>query len=196
VIAIAPAAKSDFFSGDRVLLRGKWLPLKRHGFARTVISGIVNIVYDTLSLRERPMHLLQQYRAAQLAGLKKFYLEAPHTPHPVNTKTLGDFFSETKNQKKLNKNIKHRFRHMSQFVAHPLANYLEIVKGNYEHLPNEDYLTIVFNEQDRITPRLQVSLLRSGNYKFLCLQNLERAEEDTRLAIEDLLDNVILRNQP
>lgn len=193
-IAISPMSECDFFVGERVVLRGKWMPLKKYGRIRSLISGIANMVYRTLSLRERSMHILRQYRAAYLAGLDGRYIEAPHVPHPVNTQTLTNFFSSDDNLRKLRANISYRFRNLNQFVCHPLANYIEIVRGNFKLPDKVDYLTIVFSNQGDRVSEGKIDLLGNREYKLLCIQNLEKAQPQDRAKVERFLDDVIFND--
>lgn len=190
VMAINHISEEDFFIGPKVVLRGTWMPFKNYGLYRTLLSGIMNKIYEKLSLRERPMHLLAQYRAAALAGLRGTYFEAAHAPHPVNTETLKSYFK--KNPEIFRKNIQPKFRHLNQFVTHPLANSLEIKERNYVICQDNDYYCMGFSNVDEDDQKNQVNNLINGSYKFLCLQSIEYAAPDVMSNVLDFLNKKIL----
>ena len=187
VIALQPIQKTDFFCGRKLVLRGRWQPLKKHGTARIIISALLNHIYSALNLRERAMSTLPQYKAAELAGLSKLYIKAPHVPHPVITRTLIDFFHE--NPDLFEENIKHAFRSMKQFVTQPLAASLEISKGNFILSEEEDYIMIRFSREEMVCEDLKQ--LITGNYKFVCLQGLDCASMEARNEITEFLEDRI-----
>jgi hypothetical protein len=185
-IPINRSHPSDFYDGDRVVIRGHWERLEHYGPISTIGAAAALQVLDRISKKERSAHLLAQMRAARMAGFTHKYFSAAHAPHPIHTDTLKAFFS--KNEDILIENIRHKFRSIDQFVTHPLAHHLEAAKDNVVTHDELDHLTLDFGKKDDVLQKL--SLLQSPNIKFLCLQSLQLAKRDVKTRVLDFLDGM------
>lgn len=107
---INPTKPDDFFKDGLPILRGKWLKFDR------------DIFYKKFK-KQRKAHKFYQQNAADLVDSKK-YFKFFHTPHPLRKSTFENFFAAHENI--FIENIKHKFRHPSQFTPHGLANHIEI----------------------------------------------------------------------
>lgn len=166
-----PVEKDDFFSNERVVLRGRWNLIRNFGPLRMKINAVLNNIARKVLGITRSMHLLQQIKSAQLAGFEKKYFRSPHVPHPVRRTALSSFFDE--NPDVLSANIQYKFRSTDQFSAIFLANHLEIA-NNSAILRNANELVMINGEVDfGVTFRLKMNRLLKKKAKFLCLQAAE-----------------------
>jgi hypothetical protein len=180
VIVLRPTPPEEFFAANGPVLRGEWRPLPRFGRLRTLLSSIANHVAAWRGV-VRSTAVLAKYRAAQAAGFRDRYLDAPHVPHPLRRATLGGFFDAHPDL--FAKNIRYRFRDMDQFVPCPLANHLEIAAGTWVHSPAHDYLLVCFNRDTPETIEAGIAALEAGGCRFLCLQGFERATPAQRARV-------------
>ena len=89
-----PVEPEDFFSGEKVVLRGKWKKVRQYGKFRLKLNEWVNLAFKKILGINRTMNLLMQIKSAQLAGFYESYYKSPHVPHPVRKKTLAQFFNK------------------------------------------------------------------------------------------------------
>lgn len=101
---------SDFFDEGVPVLRGKWLKFNED-------------IYYKRFKKPKAGHKTIQQNAARLIGFKKYY-NFKHTPHPLRKSTFENYFNA--NPDVFIENIKHKFRHKTQFTPQGLANHLEI----------------------------------------------------------------------
>ncbi len=181
-------SKDNFFIKNHVVLRGKWQKIERFGLIRKIITAIFNHVAILAGI-VRPMAVLAQYRAAQLAGFKDKALIAAHTPYPIRKSTLVNFFS--KNKELLEKNITYNFRNMKQFVPMPLANHLEIKASQAIISGEKDYLLICLNRQSEKQIKSSISQAKTRPPRFLCVQGLETATPNIRSEINGILQTAL-----
>ncbi len=187
-IAIEPSSTDDFFRDDKMVIRGEWRKLHNHGAVRSTISGIANRLYSLLGLRDRPMFLLHEVRAANLAGLGSRYVAIPHVPQAAIRSTLEAFFADR--PELFIHNVKFRFRSMQQFGTLPLAAYLEVARGNYILNTSDDHLTVDFSLGKDVADALNKLLM--GGHRFLCLQNFEKADVQSQKRIREFLEKRIM----
>lgn len=185
VFVLRDTGPEEFFEKDGVVLRGEWRALKTFGRMRTLISSLANHVALRLFGVVRSVAVLAQIRAAQLAGMKGRFLEAPHVPFPIRRDTLADFFA--RHPAVFEKNIGFRFRDMEQFVTAPLAQHLEIAAGRFRHSQAKDYVLICFNRDSAEAIERKISEVESSAPRFLCLQGLERATPSQRSRLHAVL---------
>lgn len=101
---------TDFFKNGLPILRGKWLRFDK------------DILYKKFK-KIKFGHKAAQQKAAQLIGFNKYY-NFRHTPHPLRKSTLENYFKV--NKEVFIENIKHKFRHKTQFTPQGLANHIEL----------------------------------------------------------------------
>lgn len=154
---------NTFFINGLPVLRGKWINFNE--------NILYKKIFNTKAKEKRISHRKSKEKAAKLAGFGKNY-SFHHTPHPLRKSTLENYFLENENILRLN--IKHRFRHIDQYVAQGLANHLEIKKGEYVE-KNELALTYIQSYGAfKVWKRLKKADYDSSKV-FMCAQSLETA---------------------
>jgi hypothetical protein len=181
--------KEEFFTDDKVVLRGSWKPIRKYGSIRMALNNMVSYVAKHALGITRSMHLLLQIRSAELAGFSQQYFRAPHVPHPLRTDTLKSFFKD--NPSLFKDNIRYQFRNMDQFSAIHLANHLEIQTQKAVLKDTSD--TMMINGEMDLSFMVQKKLqqLESGKVTFVCLQGFENFGKKQRKAIEGSFGNVL-----
>lgn len=186
-IILKAVKEEDFFIKDKAVLKGQWQKIQNYGKIRLIISQILNSILKKTLKINRSMSLLQQMRAALLAGFSKNYFKSPHYPHPQLKNTIKNFYDE--NSDVLVKNIRHKFRNLDQHVAIFLSNHLEIKKNNAVLETDDDCLMICFNRDSPRSIKKKLNLLSTtNNVKFLCVQSLEEATDDHKQQLLEILD--------
>src|SRR5690606_29892682 len=90
------------------------------------------------------------------------------------------------------RNIKYPFRNLDQFVAHPLAHHLEAAMGTLVPHDGSDCITLSFgnsSDTEKNLPRLA-----NSTTKFICLQSLELATDNTKEAVLEFLNGRIMNS--
>lgn len=184
-IILKPVEVEDFFINEKVVLKGGWKKLQRFGKPRLFVSQILNYLLKKIFKINRSMSLLQQMKAAELAGFHKKYFKSPHYPHPQLKVTIDNFYAER--PEVLVQNIQYRFRNLDQHVAIFLSNHLEIKKNNAVLQTDDDCLMICFNRDSKKQIKDKISLLLNGNVKYLCIQSFEQASDEHRKSLINIL---------
>lgn len=183
LIPIAPSYPEDFFSNGKAVLRGKWKRLRHQGLALTLFHTVRLRILSRISKRDRSGHAQLQMRAAELAGVRRRYFSGAHAPYAIRKSTLSSFFA--KHPGVLENNIRFKFRDLAQFNPGALANHLEICAGTHVEHAGDDSITVHFGNAEEISGAL--SLMRASQVKFICLQSLGCAPEQTRRDVLDFL---------
>ncbi len=188
-----PLTPEDFFTESSVVIRGRWNRIIQYGPIRMKASDLLTWFARRFLGITRTMHLLLQMYSAKLAGCKKRYFRVPHVPHPVQTKTLQNFFEQ--NPDLFEQNIRYRIRNTAQFSAIFLAHHLEIMNENavLERANNQLMLN---GEMDR--PRSLRSKLRqleSGNIKFACLHAFDQFSKNEQSEIKKTINGMFEREE-
>lgn len=189
-IPISTSSPADFFENGKVVVRGRWEGYKNFGKFKSVLAATIIRGLSLVSKRPFSAHLLAQMRAARLAGFLDTYIHTFHAPHAIQRKTLDDFFKFKESI--LRAQIRHKFRHLDQFVPHPLAHHLEAAKNNHVIHNTCDYLTIDFDKPTEA--KLRLNSISKMEYKFVCIQSLEKAEESIRVELENFLNEKIFKD--
>ena len=182
-VILRPVSIEDFFINDKVFLRGSWKRIQKYGPTRLKVSQILNFGLSRVFGINRSMSLLQQMKAAELAGFERQYLKSPHCPHPQIKNTILEYYDSHPDV--LKSNIKYRFRNLSQHVAIFLSNHLEIAVNNAVVVSDEDCLMICFNRDRSWLIDRKISRIAdvSSNLKFLCIQSFEEASDDQKKSL-------------
>lgn len=185
-VVLDPVSPKEFFTDDGVVLKGEWKKMVRYNRCRIEVLKIFNLIVRWVLNINSSMSLLQQMKAAQLAGFNKYYLRYPHCPHPQRKSIIVEFY---KNNKSVYlDNIKYRFRNLAQHVAVFLSSNLEIVSGKAKIVDSSDCLMISFNRDLCSQISKKIKLVRdNGSIKYLCIQSLEEATEAQRNRLVDAL---------
>lgn len=186
-VILKPVNVEDFFIDDKVYLKGTWKKIQRFGPFRLKFSQTLNLILSSMFKINRSMSLLQQMKAAELAGFNRQYLKSPHYPHPQIKNTILKYYDDHPDI--LNKNIKYRFRNLNQHVAVFLSNHLEIANKNAVIGSDEDCLMICFNRESHRLINKKITLLANelNSLKFLCIQSLEEASPSQKELLLDAL---------
>lgn len=188
-----PVEPEDFFTDGKVVLRGKWKPIRKYGNVRIQMNRFLNFFTRNFLGVSNTMHLLQQNRSAQLAGMEQKYFRAPHVPHPIRKETLEQFFQMYPNT--FSENISYPFRDIRQFSVIFLANHLEI--RNRNAIFSEETGSLMINGELDLAGVVKKKLrkLREEQVSFLCLQSLEKVHMRERRNLEEIL-NERLNTEP
>ncbi len=188
---LRPTTPTDWFKQGRPVLRGKWC-----------LAPYFRIWYDNLRmvfirkilgrLDYEPRHSFQvtQWISAKMSGFGFRYFLAGHTPHPMKRDILIGFFGEHIDH--LLKNASSRFRHYYQFNIASLVYHLELKTGNSNFRK-----TVVAYMQPRKRGHNYVTKKRKlfekhNNIKFMCVQEMEACQEQTRNEIFGWLHQTII----
>lgn len=184
-ILTKPVQKEDFFTADRVVLRGKWNRISKFGPFRMKLNTLFSKLVRRLFGITRSMHLLFQIKSAKLAGFEQKYYRCPHVPHPVRRSTLSEFFD--KQPELLADNIRYKFRSTNQISAIYLANHLEIANGS-ALLKDADDLVMINGEYNLgFMFRIKINRILKKKVKFLCLQAVENLSKNQRKLLKKAL---------
>lgn len=167
---IEETSRHDFFDGDRIVLRGRWKPVKPGAikilrkFARQILDtgkiGRVKIVKDYVHIN-----------GASLAGFRDRYFETFHIPLPMKVSVQKEFYE--KHDDLLRDNIKYRFRNRNQFGPGVLFTHLEFKNGRVKVRNGDDTMIIIPRPGGLKDNRIKFNKIRvSGGIKFLCFQDL------------------------
>ncbi len=175
------AKVSDFFIAGKPVIRGQWDRFYEDKKMRTLYYKI----RDHLGKKKDvsfPGYKKAQQKSAKLLGLKK-YIKRGHTPVSLRKSTIAEFYE--KDSELLRNNVKHRFRHESQFIISALANHLEVLKGDF--ILTKDLKLTYFQSYKSLSvvkTKLKNFVVNKSKI-FMCFQNLEVAEGE-------ILDYILL----
>ncbi|MDT8400790.1 MAG: stealth family protein [Bacteroidales bacterium] len=181
----------DWFINNRPVLRGKWVPVPLPRILWTGIkTGIKRHLLGKKDYEPRASFHMGQWNSAHLASYRIRYFTNSHTPHPVERKTVEEFFA--RNTSLLENNIKYRFRNYKQFTFIALSNHLQLLAGNRQiAVPGLAYLQPFKHGAGYIEKKITLCENNPG-IKFLCVQSLDlcRKEEQDKVLgwMEKILD--------
>ncbi|OOG23598.1 hypothetical protein B1C78_10745 [Thioalkalivibrio denitrificans] len=187
-LILRPVDPTDFFREGKVVLRGRWRPIRMRSWPVFWLETQFNRMLEAATGISRTMSLQAQMRGAALAGFRARYYRSPHVPHPIRKSTLSEFFS--KNPKVFEDNIHARFRDARQFVSTFLAHHLEIRKDR-AWLVRDSESWVLNGELFGRGARKRVSVLGENPPKFLCLQNLEKLSVNDRSVLIRRLETLV-----
>lgn len=185
-----PTQETDFFHGNRPVLRGKWalpLPVWLHQMRRAVQLRLFGPSRAKLfGFKEC------QRNAFVRLGQSWRYFWHDHTPHPFYRPTIAQYF--VAHPQVLRANAAHRVRHFGQFDMMSLANGLAIAQGNPVIAPPRlCYMTPAGRRSElAYVDRKRREFDQNGDL-FLCVQSLDQTEAATQAAIFAWLDALILQ---
>lgn len=171
----------DFFSNDKIILRGEW---KRPAEKR-LINRIKTTFLKKTKLPDK--HRLLQERTAQLVGLNKYFFHLPHCPFPLHKETFQSFFEE--HASLLKNNIQYQLRDDKQFWPISLATHLEIIKKKV--ILRKSSETIMINPLIHSLKKIKYRLSQKKFNHFLCLQSLDLAPLEIQGLLLQWLDEEI-----
>lgn len=193
-IILQPVGADEFFLKNKVVLRGRWQRIQKYTGWRLALSQVLNIVLKKMFNINRSMSLLQQMKAAELAGYEKEYFKSPHYPHPQKKSTIERYYIQNRNI--FLENIKYRFRNLNQHVAVFLSNHLEIKQNKAILKSDNDCLMICFNRDSNSLIQKKINLLKDKKHiNFLCIQSFEESNSDQRNDLISILEEEYCLNQ-
>ncbi len=178
----------DFFIDGIPVVRGKWSKYYEDLFFRNIYQSIKKIF--SKSKTKKAGYKLAQQQSAKLIGLSG-YIKRDHTPVSIRKSTLISYFQN--HPEELENNLKHRFRHHSQFLIASLSNHLEYL--NKTCILVNDYHLSYFQSYNYY--KTKVKLHRFDNdrsKKFMCFQSLELAPTKTLHLILGWIDHKLQSN--
>lgn len=174
----------DFYSGDKVILRGEWNSFINYSPLRLKLNDYFSLFMRKIGVT-RSMHLLQQILSAKYAGFMDKYYRAPHVPHPIRKSTLETYFE--RHPEHFSRNISYKIRNKNQFSAIFLANHLEI-KANNALFKDADDALMINGEMDLgFILEHKLNKVKRAEYAFLCLQAFEKFNESQKNKISQTL---------
>ena len=187
VLLLRPQEISDFFIGDRPVLRGNWIPtIFYREFYEKLRMSLSKSFYPRFSFN------LGQWRSAKLIGKGIRYWAYPHDPHPLNKEVLKGFY--LKNQDTFKENIRHQFRVHSQFISIALNYHLEIfMYKNRNFKPDKNlYLKPKANKPSYFNKKIK-QLRENNKFNSICAQSLDIATAEQRNELYHILDQTIAK---
>lgn len=187
-IVAKPIIESDFFIGNRAVLRGKWRKDSSTHFntkhRQRMLDGRWHLSAKIFSYKE------YQYLAFKLLGFADSFFWHDHTPHPFYRPKLEAYFAE--NEDVLRTNLSFRIRDMSQYDTMSLANGLEILDGNVTiRSPSLTYLKPSSNWFQRFYLFRKRRSFEKRESTFICVQALSSTDPKTRDDIFAWLNEII-----
>lgn len=166
VFLSAPLEPTDFFQGQKTILRGEWVDYQR--------------LESTAANRQDPAKFnhFMQLNAAMMMGFKPQKLfAAAHIVHPMRRSIMAQLYRD--HQSAFIKNINFRFRDLSQFLPQALHNHACIAANKATIHLNNDYIHIHSGQGNNRPPSEIWNLLKSvesNDIKFLCINDLPQLE--------------------
>jgi len=181
--------KNDFFRNGNVVLRGEWRAMISYSPLRVKLNNLFSRFVKKFFGITRSLNLLTQIRSAKLANFKKKYFYSPHVPHPIQLKTIENYYKN--NPKIFEENISYPFRSTDQHTIQYLANHLEIKRKSANIIKPSDALMINGETDIKFTVNKKIERIKSGEIKFLSLQGFESLGKQSQKNILDLLNHII-----
>ncbi len=178
----APVSPDDFFlAGDTPVCYATWacLPLVR----------MTRIIKRCMEGRPKVTFKGNMIAAAQIAGNRWTFLKIRHAARPL----VRDTFEECLGQHSdlIERNIRHRFRHIEQFHAEEL-HYLHLARRNRLCVRSPKGLLFYLEPKDKKNYVLRkLARLKRGSYKFCCFNNLNLATEQDLCEIKAAIANIL-----
>lgn len=174
---LQPVRPEDFFlpSGGLVL-RGRW---RGDGRVFRRARAAWTQFAQKLGRDPRPGNHAAQALSARLAGICGHYLQAPHVPHPMRVSVLRAFFDA--HPALIEHNLRHRLRHVDQYVTTALAAHLELAADSARV---DNRLHALRLQSDGHHPaaieRKLAATDADASVAFACVQSLDRATPAVR----------------
>lgn len=176
-LLVRPVSKADFFTADGPILRGRWMSQ-----ALRFLPPIYEVIDRAMRRKPRFSFKQVQIRSARLAGAFGTFLCSGHTPYPVQTATIADYF--VAHPDLLAENIRARFRKPGQLHMMVLANHLELAaqRGVFRDTAEDVFIRADVDRPERIREKLK-RVETDGAVKFLCIGSLDMAEAQMQAEI-------------
>ena len=176
---------TDFFSGNKPVLRGFWTPFYEDIWHKKLQSFLTKMMKKNPSKNSHGYKKGQQ-TIARILGFSN-YLRLHHTVSALRRSTFDNYYSN--HPELLERNIKHRFRHSETYLSQSFANHLEIKNNTY--VLKKDYQLTYFQNFSYPFFWIKQKLTRGAKNKnnlFLCLQSLDQSPEEKLNYIKSWLE--------
>ncbi len=166
VFLTAPLSCSEVFLRGTPVLRGKW-------------RNYSNLENAALSRTDPALfNLWMQINAAKAIGLKADHLFASaHVGFPMRRTVMASLYAQY--SELFSRNVRHRFRDLSQFLPQALHNHKCLLSNNAVVLDDRDYVHISSGAgTDGTEDAVRRDLCRATTpeIKFLCINDLPQLE--------------------
>lgn len=181
---------SDWFVGDRPVIRGHWAGRPIHRMLWNKLQIIINSnIRGEKNYQPRASFHMGQWNSAYLAGYKWCYFTNSHTPHTVGKQVVADFFA--KNLQILRKNLAYRFRNPSQFTFIALSNHLQLIGGNSNIAkPDLAYMQPFNREKEYIDRKIRFCE-QNPSIKYICVQSLDLCSTEEQNKVLGWMERII-----
>lgn len=181
---------TDWFRDKKPVMRGKWVPAP---FPRVIWNsireGFNKHLLGNKDFQARASFHMGQWNSARLAGYRVRYFTNSHTPHPVERKTVEEYFRN--NSGVFEKNIAYRFRHPSQFTFIALSNHLQLLSGNSQtEKPGVVYMQPHKRAPGYIKDKIRLCENNTG-IQFLCVQSLDLCQKKQQDEILEWMEKLL-----
>lgn len=191
---IRPVQPSDFFRGDKVVLRGSWHKLSELLWYKR-LRKFAKEKFASAKQANKPKRvgfLAGQELTAKLLGFARRYFRLPHNPHAWRVSTHVNYFAE--HPEVLAHNVKFRLRSAEQYIGESLAAHLELRQGTA--IIDNRLKTVQIKPASQFVNELKTRLWWAdvnANCAFMCVQSLERGSLEKQKIVVDWLDSRIGR---
>jgi hypothetical protein len=168
---------NDFFINGYPIIRGKEDLFREDRKLRSIYRKFLALTNRPVKEKTCSFKQFQQ-TSAKLAfgGKRDSYIRRYHTPVCLRKSTLENFFAHNN---LLENNIKHRFRHKTQFIISSLSEHLEIKQKTFYYRSNTQ-LTYFRSYKYPILVKLKLYLfLKKKHSLFVTFQSLDMADKNT-----------------
>jgi hypothetical protein len=182
----------DFFKDDKTVLRGQW-KIQKIPFIKKV-KWLIKQILKKKNLKNIEWGISNPHIiGARVVGYDKMYFETTHAPHTWRIDVQRDYYEKFPDL--LHENIKYRFRNRKQFGPSVIFTHLILKSGKAVELYGYDSLMIIPRKGGLKENKMKFHDLRSGNYKFLCFQDLYYLKRENYAEfkeVENYLNETIL----
>ncbi|WP_299668960.1 Stealth CR1 domain-containing protein [uncultured Polaribacter sp.] len=166
---------SDFFIGNKTVIRGVWTSFYEDIWYKKFQKKIFQLIGKDEKINAFGFKKSQQLIVKKL-GFKK-YVRLDHSFTAMRKSTFEKYY--LKNSKMLEENIKYRFRSHKQFLNQSLAVHLEIKNNTF--ILNNNYQLVNFQNYKKPFFWIKYKLKNADKNKnrlFLCMQSLDKCPKE------------------
>lgn len=174
----APVSPTDCFIDDQVVVYGHWkkMTILR---AKYIFRKLLNRITGK---KLQPRFTIAQMLSAALVGLDRYYA-LDHRPHFVKTDMLRTYFEQ--NPDILHLQLKHKFRHIDQFLPTALANHLAIQQDKAILKPD---IPIAYMKPGDVAS-VFIDALQNESIQYGCIQSLDMIRTSEQQIIDQAMIN-------
>ena len=171
-VLIAPVTPSDFFRGEKVVVRGRWHLLPEAIPGHGVWEGLKRLIYGTGSKNRISFWRLQQISARAL-GFTKKYFRLPHVPHAWKRSSWERIFAEFPEFMAIN--VKSQLRRPDQYLPEGMSVHFHWREQLAEVGGANVNMQLKPSNQSLWRIRWKLAAAEKNNkIVFACLQSIER----------------------